>query len=266
MGESKRKQRLREKLLAANPHCIYCGGAEPATTIDHVPPRAVFDGCLRPQGLEFSACEPCNNGAGRDELLAALISRMYPNIETDAERREMRQLLGAVSNNFPGLLPEMLPSLRQARNALRVADRLPPSSHVMNLGSPRLQRALYRFAAKVGYALHYELTKKIVPADGAARAWIYTNYQALTKGIPDELKQIIGPETTLRQGSWTVSDQFQYSSLATDTGTMSAHFAGFRFSFAIVAFVAEHADNVELLEGKDNTTLFRPGCLRNGQA
>lgn len=64
--------------------CVHCGA--PATTVDDVPPRAVFPG--RPRTLRVPACLPCNNGASKDdEYFALIVSRRH---------RDRPQPVGAV--------------------------------------------------------------------------------------------------------------------------------------------------------------------------
>jgi hypothetical protein len=79
MSESSAKKRAHSAVLEACPYCIYCGGEVPAVSIDHVPPRAMFRGRRRPKGLEFASCKNCNEGTGRADLVAALLSRVAPD-------------------------------------------------------------------------------------------------------------------------------------------------------------------------------------------
>src|SRR6266567_8895250 len=96
--------KLRDRVLAAYPNCIFCGGRISASTIDHVPPRAIFEGRNRPGGLEVPACEPCNSGARQDEQIAAMLSRAYPDATTEAGRQEFVRAMAGVCNNVPGLI------------------------------------------------------------------------------------------------------------------------------------------------------------------
>lgn len=261
MGEAKRRGRLREQVLSEFPHCIYCGGNTPASTVDHFPPRAVFELRHRPRGLEFPACKVCNDGGRLDELVSAMLSRIYPDPNSFAASEEVRKLMQAVSNNCPGLLEELIPSFRQKKLAHRSREMLPPGGGVLNCQGPLLNRAIHRFTAKIGYALHFQLTGKPVPHGGAASVWWLTNYQSLKSDMPHELLGMLGEPKTLRQGSWEVGDQFRYASIGTEEGTMSAHFATFRFSFAVCAFVAEQADNIRPPDDISHVTHHNPGWL-----
>jgi hypothetical protein len=79
MSESSAKKRAHSAVVEACPYCIYCGGEVPAASIDHVPPRAMFRGRRRPKSLEFASCKNCNEGTGRADLVAALLSRVAPD-------------------------------------------------------------------------------------------------------------------------------------------------------------------------------------------
>ena len=40
----------------------------------------------------------------------AMISRFYPEGGTDAEKEEMMRIIKAVRKNYPGVIPELLPT------------------------------------------------------------------------------------------------------------------------------------------------------------
>ncbi len=105
VGEAKSKRRRHAAVLTAHPWCIYCGGINPADTIEHMPPIAMFDDNQRPKGLEFSACQDCNNGTRLSDTVASLLARSYPDA---SKPDDLERLLGGVRNNIPGLIEEML--------------------------------------------------------------------------------------------------------------------------------------------------------------
>jgi hypothetical protein len=53
MGEAKLKQRTLAAMMAASPDCIYCAGANRATTIEHIPPIHYFTAGKDLGGLSF---------------------------------------------------------------------------------------------------------------------------------------------------------------------------------------------------------------------
>lgn len=262
MGDAKRRKKLSTIVLDGAQCCIYCGGSTIADTIDHVPPRVFFARRHRPKGLEFPACKSCNGGSRLDELAAAMVCRMYPDSVSETEKGELVSLVRSVSNNCSGLLEELQPSFRQRKLARRVRE-FPSDAGVLNCSGPILNQAIRRFGAKIGYALHYQLYGTHIPPKGGVGVWWFTNYQALTGDMPHKLIDMLGAPKTLVQGRWEVGDQFRYASAGSKEGTISAHFATFRFSFAVCAAAATDINMVCPPEDVGHVEVFRPGWLRS---
>src|SRR5580704_10792852 len=106
----KNRSRILREFLARHPTCIFCGGNTPATTRDHVPSRQTFHNRAWPEGYEFPSCQSCNKATRHEEQVMAMISRFYPEARTDAEKEEMMCIIKAVRKNYPGVIPELLPS------------------------------------------------------------------------------------------------------------------------------------------------------------
>lgn len=260
MGEAKTHGKMRARILDGRQRCIYCGGATVADTIDHVPPRVIFARRHRPRGLEFPSCLACNGGGRLDELTAAMLCRIYPDATSEIEKDEVAALVRAVNNNCPGLLEELKPTFRQ-RKVARSARGFPGDAGVLNCSGPMLNRAIHRFGAKIGYALHYKLLGTIVPPEGGVGVWWFTNYQAMIGDLPRRLIDMLGSPRTLVQGSWHVGDQFQYASAGDKDSGISAHFATFRFSFAVCVAAAEDVSKVVPESDLGHAQVFRPGWM-----
>jgi hypothetical protein len=85
MGSAKN---YRRNYLIINPLCAFCG--QPATTIEHCPPRAMFQFRQWPEGFEFPSCETCNLGTGDHDLLISMLARMDPFEQNgDADGRQV---------------------------------------------------------------------------------------------------------------------------------------------------------------------------------
>lgn len=245
-----------QKLQAEQPWCVYCGMTNRGTTIDHMPPIAMFDMRQRPQGLEFLACDPCNHGSKGLDQLMSLLTRSYPDADTPEAKVETRQLMTAVSNNFPGVLEEMKPSRLQVKRGRRVAkDGL---AGVFNASGPIIGNAILRFGAKVGLALHFEKTRSALPPSGGVFVKCYTNYDLFRNAIPSDILPLVGPPRTLRQGRKTTEGYFEYAS-GTDDGPLVMHYVTFRLSLSYLLFST--ADGESLKEAPPGN-LFRPGCLK----
>ena len=73
MGEQKRKL---QHFISEHKKYIFCGGIVDATTIEHCPPRALFQNRIAPNSFEFPSCTACNNYSSDEDLIVAVIVRM----------------------------------------------------------------------------------------------------------------------------------------------------------------------------------------------
>lgn len=183
MGEAKRKLRDHASILACKPGCIYCAGATVATTIEHMPPISIFEGRQRPKGLEFPACERCNNGTGHSDLVAAMLARTWPDANSEIQRRDVRKIFQALENNVPGIFREMNPG-RGAEKLARKRHNLSADVHPLRADGPILNEHILTFAAKLGFALHYDAKGTAIPSGGGALVMWFSNLQAMKGQIP----------------------------------------------------------------------------------
>ena len=250
VGQAKARRRAHAKMLEAHPSCIYCAGANRATTVEHMPPIMMFDQRWRPKGLEFPTCRYCNHGTSLTDLVASLLGRVYPDLETDPHKKEIKKLLSGVSNNLPSLLEEMWVDDAEQMQARRVIPNMPPGSAVLRANGPILTSHMRTFGAKLGFALHFESHASVVPQEGGVQPMYFTNVNAAKGELPMELINMLPPSRTLQQGKKDVRGQFSYSSLRTEESRHSVYYAVFRQSFAIAAvtaldrseFLMKHAD------------------------
>ena len=263
MGEAKRKNTRKAAFLKAHPYCCFCGGEEPATTVDHVPSKQMFRLKRRPAGLEFPACEQCNHSTGPHELVAALMSRLTENSTAKVgEKKEIKKLFTSVDKNRHGLLQEMIPSWQQQYDFYTLNHpEIPEGWGALNASSPMLNQSLQIFGAKLSKALHYEHTNKIVPKSGVIYVLWYSNYDRMTGNVPDTLINQLPEPKTLAQGKWNVSDQFEYSFIVSEDGKLGIYFATFQTSFAICGFVSFERDFLPDVEGMKAHIPGEPFCL-----
>jgi hypothetical protein len=185
---------------------------------------------------------------------------MMPVSETEAQRQEVRRLIRETLR-IPGFADEVQPERDQLGVLLRhqeIAHQL-PSWNFLKTDGPIIHDAMSIFGAKLGLAMHTATTARIVPAGGAVGSLWYSNLQAYQGLLPREFLEVCGPGKTLRQGSFEVGDQFRVASIVADTGLMSAHFAVFRESFAIMMMVSEDARKLE------DEHALAPGFLKRPQ-
>lgn len=263
MGEKRVRMRLAQRIKKAQPRCIFCGGESPSETVEHYPPRILFELKRRPQGLEFGACKECNEGSRCADLIAGFFSRLHPDASTQAGQEETRRIINQVAG-IPGFAAEVQPQRNQVQALAKLQDvaaQLPSWNFVKIGDGPIVRNAMLTFGAKLGLAMHYLRTGRIVPKEGSVYARWFSNVQAYQGRIPKDLIDRMGPGETLRQGKFSVADQFRVSSLITENQAMSAHVAVFRNSFAMVMFVEEQASDMAV-----HPDARAPGFLKMRQA
>jgi hypothetical protein len=167
MGQANLKKHRRQDFLKRHPICCRCGGLAPATTVDHVPCIQMFSLRRRPRGLEVPACDTCNRATKQHEQVTAWFGRIFSDGRTVEERDELRQIVRSNKNNNPGLLEEMMPSREQEALFAQSSSSLPATAAgVLNCSGPLVNRSMQIFGAKLGFALHYSTTGRIVPLAG----------------------------------------------------------------------------------------------------
>ncbi|MFZ2652033.1 MAG: hypothetical protein WA210_18195, partial [Burkholderiaceae bacterium] len=95
MGEAKTRKSATAKFIAEFPDCCFCGGARPALTREHMPPKSLFNNSHRPDKLVMPACVECNKGTSTSDLVAAIVSRWNYNAD-DVELSDHHGLLQRV--------------------------------------------------------------------------------------------------------------------------------------------------------------------------
>lgn len=261
-GRPRVRGNLRERVLPPGAMCVYCGGVNPATSIDHAPPKAMFDGKIRPEGLEVPACKPCHDSLRAIDLLTSMIGWSFPDGETPRERATAERLITGVGNNIPGALEAMYISDEEnARLASREGtDRL--DGGYMSVGHPAIQGCVQRFATRVAIAVDFAEGHRILgPGGGALSRW-FTNVSAMRGELPQSISTLLAGAKDLRQGTWTTSDQFGYRYWGNPESSLRAVCGYFRFS---IAFLVALSDNLHDLWKfrSDSTELYAPGFLRN---
>jgi hypothetical protein len=206
--------------------------------------------------MEFAACKACNEATRDDELVAATLVRLWPDVP-ETEEEQFRKLAASAEARNPGLLQELEPSLRQSKEVRRVLSSLGEKGHAVNLSGPVVGNAMERFAAKLGYALHYELTGEIISRDGGTRGQFFTNVEVANGALPEGLVSHVGEPMTLVQGAWNVGEQFRYRIATTADKGASIALVSFRQSISVVTFASQDAARLKTPDGSSG--LILPG-------
>lgn len=242
----------RRKFFTEHPKCCFCGGAEEASTEDHVPGRALFLGRIWPNSYVFPACERCNNETSRDEaLLAWLVRIRLTELSPEAER-EFERYTFELTRSFPEIWKGLnihsrvetrryLKEMRLSATSLGVGGDV---VHSMDLPSQVLQVA-ERYGAKLGKALHYRHSGRIAPADAVVDSRVFTNANALGPQFPSEALTIITNEVEIQRAMTSLKEQFDYRFVVVEQGAASAFVATFGESMVIVVSVFENRERHE---------------------
>ena len=248
----------KSRLLSQNQKCIYCGGSAPSTTWDHMPNKGMFPKD-RPSGLEFPSCDECNQGSKWFEDIASFIGsvQLASNGEEKAPDHFTKKLSHLIKVH-PEIIDELRPTSKQNKEMRKLAQAGAEARAVFNLQGPTVSLALMLYGAKLGLALHWAETGKILPAEGRVGVIWFTREVQYRGGAPQHLFEMLPDQRMLKQGKKTSTYPFSYSSgKATDTGA-TAHWACFSDAFMYCLFVGQTL-NLSILPPEN---VFSPGCLQ----
>jgi len=233
------RNQKREAFFQRHPMCCFCGGTTLATTIDHVPQRAMFDNKIWPEGYEFPACDDCNQRTANDEQLVAMLAKVRPAYESDAVTEDLMKRATAVRNNHREIF-DSFGLLGAAETKRLVRDRgisvpagmVPSEVPILSLRHPAIAAVMDAFAAKLLMALHYRHTGTILPESGIITYRWYTNADTRPEALDQVLKVLKGnPE--LRRQTTSLKEQFDYR-FAVESNMNTA---GFLVEFATAFYI-----------------------------
>jgi hypothetical protein len=190
------------------------------------------------------------------DQIAAMVSRLFPNPDTDSQRAGIRKSVRAFIHNHPDLATVFYGSDEERQG---VPYRDGSTAFVLNVENhERLQRSMTHFAARVGFALFHRVNGRPVPSDAAVVARWYSNYELDHNEEINTLLQAMGTPFTLVMGKRNVQEQFRYwVANVSDDERFTGCFAAFRESFGTLAIV--NIDGSDVLDGPNT---FRAGFLK----
>lgn len=245
------KNLKRKRFFAAHPICCFCGGSTPAETQDHIPARGLFLGRLWPEGYVFPACVVCNNESSRDELLLAWLVRIRLGeydieAEKDFERASIDLARGA---------PDVWAAIRvhgraESRRFLKeslLPQAIPGVTDVVySFDVPKpMMEAANRYARKLGKALHYFHTGRIVPVDAVVKARVFSNAAAMGPAFPEQVFTVLTQQALIQRAKTSLKEQFDYRFAVVEAGEATAFVVTFGQSTVIVAAVFEDQKRYE---------------------
>lgn len=241
MGAAKNR---REAFLRKHPRCAFCGGEKPATTIEHCPPRALFQYRQWPEGFEFPSCPSCNLGTSNHDLLVAMLARMDPIEESGNTDGRLVGLMKNANAQYPDLFAKMMPSAVEARR-LNKTIGLEPSPGLTQQEAGLIKvtdehhQAVCSLARKLAKAIFYQTTERTFPNEGCLLLNWFTNADFLRDGkyvVFDLLKNLTGLAPPLQRSGKYLNNQFEYKfSLSSDMQLLVLQ-ARFGSAFGLVVF------------------------------
>ncbi len=234
----------RQQFLAKHPLCIFCGGNRQAVSIEHCPPRAMFQNRQWPEGFEFPACLACNEGSSDHDLIVAMMARMDPFEDRGNLDGRHIGLMTMVNRQYPGLFERMLFSANEARKHNRELGIQPrPGLTQQQAGAVRITEEFHEavkiFAAKLTKGIYYNATNSIFPNDGCLLLNWFSNADLIRDGrytIFDLFGNIGGEAPRLMRTGVFLNDQFEYKLSLSPVQDVLIIQARFGASFGFVVF------------------------------
>ena len=236
--------RYRKKFLTDHSICAFCGGKAQATTIEHCPPRAMFQHRQWPVGFEFPSCAMCNHGTDDQDLLISVFAKMNPFVETVDMDGTLPGQMRMVNKQYPGMFQRMMPSASAAKRINREMGLSPRHGQThQETGVVKvpdeLHGAVCVLAKKLSKGIFYRETGQVFPNDGCLLLNWFTNADLVRDGkyvVFDLLKEMAGEvPPTVRSGKH-LGEQFEYKfSLAAEKNVfvLQSRFGG---SFGMAVF------------------------------
>lgn len=234
----------RKKFLEAHSICAFCGGKSIATTIEHCPPRAMFQFRQWPQGFEFPSCQACNQGTADHDLLISMLARMDPFEEKGNKDGKHVGLMMMANKQFPGLLPKMMPSANEARRSNRkLGIKLLPGQTQQEASPVKIPKEFHHavciFAKKLAKGIFYREVGSPFPDNGCLLLNWFTNADLLRDGkyvAFDLLKDLSGAAPPLIRSGQYLNDQFEYKLSLSPEKEIFVLQARFGNAFGLVIF------------------------------
>ena len=208
MGQAKQKKVTRRAILETEERCIYCAAAP--STIEHMPPLVLFLKRQRPKGLEFAACQECNNGTKGADAVAALFSRIsQADQDPFWENGGGVTLRHTVERDAPGVRDEVFDERKATTRWMRGRTGVLTPKAVIHADGPLVKAYLDVFAAKLGMALYREHVGKPLAMEGGVQTIWYMN-SGLSEKMALAHFSILPIGGSLKQGTFTAREQFAY--------------------------------------------------------
>lgn len=240
-----KRDRLRRQLFfEEHPRCCFCGGETPAVEIDHIPARHLFTARQWPEGYVFPACAACNDASAADELVMGFLVRIQLRDMSADEEMELERAAWNIGDRHPELLNGMRELSRiETRRFLREQGvsitSFPWELYVVTVPET-LMDVPKRYGEKLGKALYYLHTGRIIPITGAVTVRAITNSQFMSPKFPIDKFCILDRKPIVTRSGRSLESQFAYRYAVPEEGGGAAFLVQFRDSTALL--IVAHED------------------------
>jgi hypothetical protein len=182
----------------------------------------------------------CNNETSRDEALFAWLVRIRLSDFSQAAEREFERYTFELTRRFPEIWAGIEIHSRVETRRLVREMKFSPSMlgvtdlvHSMDLPD-QVMVVAQRYGAKLGKALHYLHSGKIVPVVAVIDSKVFTNANALGPSFPGDIFSVLSSEADIRRASTSLKNQFDYQYVVLEDGEASAFVISFGESMVMV--------------------------------
>lgn len=231
MGEARRRLNSFTEIRSGRFTCVYCG--DRAFTVDHVPPRSVFNG-NRPRGLEFPSCVRCNDATRELDVIVGWLAQI--GSWTDPTNKDrVSSMTRRVKRDFP----EFSTSFRRVSPLTTFTPTglvVPPK--IVELSVDKYFHAVVtQFGLKFALAMHWLDTGDIASEDHRVVVFSLPNQDARPGTLPHEIYGYFSQQHHLVQGRKDSKGVFSYSSGSTSDNSISGQMTTVGSAFSAVSFV-----------------------------
>lgn len=231
-----RRVSLRDLRSGAEP-CVYCGDRLPRMTVEHIPPRGMFNFGIRPRGLEFAACKDCNEGSKDADQIVSLVSRFYPDATDPRLKAENLRKIRSFQTNYPEVASGFT---RNVSISFQYGEQRShqPNSPIKVEFDMYAVRALQQWGIKFALAMHRHTTDAVAERDSIVTVDFFTNYHQMTGSIPAaEIRDLFRNWRMIEQGRLNSKGQFSYDAVHTGDKRTSASICIIRQSLMLLTSV-----------------------------
>ena len=240
------KKARKAAFFKAHPICCFCGGETLATTEDHIPGRTIFEKKAWPEGFVFPACKPCNGDSSDDEVVLALLARLGERKKTDIQEKELQSKIYEFRKQLPEIAKNIRGYTRPKERRLIESFNISPWNNETN--QPR-KAAVFpretferveRFGRKLGKALHYLHTQKILPKEGIVKCKAITNAQ-LNLLADDFFQAALQAQANINivRSAQPLTDQFVYRFLIDKETLLGLYIVAFGIDAILLLITVE---------------------------